>query len=85
VSDDKMTDWLSERERHLLAYLGVVSVADQTGADEQTCADALDDAAGRGEARADTDGHNVWLTVCGHVLVHTTRSWLKGHTEATLN
>jgi len=43
--------WLTDRERSLLCYLAVLTVAAQMGWDEQRTADALDELAGRG------DGH----------------------------
>jgi hypothetical protein len=71
--------WLTELQRSLLCYLAIRVVVDQTGCDEQTAADVLDELAGRGDVVLRGDDRNVWLIACGNPLVHSTHGWLAAH------
>lgn len=71
---------LPDREYALLCFLAVAVLVDQTGADEETAADALDELAERGEIVVSSpDGVDWYLLVRGNVLVHSTRPWLASH------
>ena len=68
---------LTDRERSLLLWLAVQNLCRQTGADEQTAADALDHFAARGESVIEGGQRDVYLKVCGHVHIHAARDWLR--------
>jgi hypothetical protein len=68
---------LSDRERSLLLRLAIRNLAVQTGADEQTAADALDHFGDRGEVTIEGDAKDVYLKVVGHVHIHAERAWLR--------
>jgi hypothetical protein len=70
---------LPDREKSLLAYLAVLTVATQAGCDEQTAADALDELAGRGKVAIWWDNQHAILTAAGHDLVVAERLWLRHH------
>jgi hypothetical protein len=55
---------LTERERSLLLRLAIWNLCRQTGADEQTAADALDHFTGRGEVVIRGDQRDVYLGRC---------------------
>jgi len=76
---------LTDTEKYLLAALAVRTVAAQSGASEQTCADALDEIAGNGHAVIRWDDQDAYLLCCGHVIVHAARDWLRYHAHAQLN
>ena len=64
---------LTDDEHHLLLTLAISTIANQTGCDEQTAADALDGLPT--EVRSD-DGFNYELFANGHPIVHAQRDWL---------
>jgi hypothetical protein len=68
---------LSDRERMVLMLLAIHNLCRQTGADEQTAADALDHFTERGEVTIEGDRRNVYLKVVGHTHVHAERAWLR--------
>jgi hypothetical protein len=70
---------LPEREKSLLAYLAVMTVATQAGCDEQTAADALDELAGQGKVAIWWDEERAILVASGHDLVVAERVWLRLH------
>jgi hypothetical protein len=70
---------LPDRERSLLAYLAVMTVATQAGCDEQTAADALDELAGQGKVAIWWDEERAILSAAGHDLVVAERVWLRLH------
>jgi len=79
---------LSDRERALLLRLAIWNLCQQTGADQQTAADALDHFTARGQVVIRSDQRNVYLEVCGHVHIHAERAWLymaAYQGESTLN
>jgi hypothetical protein len=67
---------LDDLERGLLLRLAIRNLATQTGADEQTAADALDHFTERGEVTIEGDGRDVYLKVKGHTHIHAARDWL---------
>jgi hypothetical protein len=68
---------LPDRERSLLAYLAVLTVATQAGCTEQEAADALDELAGRGKVAIWWDDRAAVLVVNGHDIAAADRLWLK--------
>jgi hypothetical protein len=70
---------LPDREKALLSWLAVMTVATQAGCSEQEAADALDELAGRGQARLYWDDQHAVLNVAGHDLVVAERVWLRLH------
>ena len=68
---------LTDRERSLLCYLAVRTIASQTGADEQTAADALDQLAAEGRVAISGDRHDIYLVAAGNSIVHAARDWLR--------
>jgi hypothetical protein len=70
---------LPDREKSLLAYLAVMTVATQAGCDEQTAADALDELAARGKVAIWWDDRRAILSASGHDLVVAERMWLRHH------
>jgi hypothetical protein len=70
---------LNDDERSLLLRLAIATLAEQTGSNEQTAADALDHFTEEGKAIIRGDGEDVYLEVAGNVLVHARRDWLAFH------
>jgi hypothetical protein len=68
---------LTDRERSLIMRLAIGNLAQQTSADEQTAADALDHFTERGEVTIEGDAKDVYLKVVGHVHIHAERAWLR--------
>ena len=68
---------LSDQERRLLLRLAIWNLCRQTGADEQTAADALDHFGDHGEVTIEGDRRDVYLKVVGHVHIHAERAWLR--------
>jgi hypothetical protein len=77
--------WLTERQRSLLCWLAIRTVAVQLGCTEEAASDALDELADRGEVRLRGDDRNVWLLVGDNPIVHSTRGWLAGHVDPSAN
>jgi hypothetical protein len=77
--------WLTERQRSLLCWLAIRTVAGQLGCTEEAASDALDELADRGEVRLRGDDRNVWLLVGDNPIVHSTRGWLAGHVDPSAN
>jgi hypothetical protein len=77
--------WLTERQRSLLCWLAIQTVAGQLGCTAEAASDALDDMADRGEIVLRGDDRNVWMLAAGHPIVHSTRGWLAGHIDPSAN
>jgi len=73
---------LTDRERSLLIYLAIRTIATQTGADTRDAADALDHFAARGEVAIRGQGADVYVVVAGHVIVHAERAWLRAMSQS---
>jgi hypothetical protein len=67
---------LTDPEWSLLLYLTIRTIAEQTGATEDSTADALDELAGRGEVLLRGDVFDAYVNVHGRDLVHCARDWL---------
>jgi hypothetical protein len=68
---------LTDAERSLLLYLGIRTIAAQTGGDTKAAADALDHFAAQGRSVIRGDRRDVYLVIAGHVIVHAERTWLR--------
>jgi hypothetical protein len=71
--------WLTARERDLLAWLTVRTIAPQLAhahTHEDLC-DALGALADEGQVLLRADDANVWVLICGRVIVHAARDWLR--------
>jgi hypothetical protein len=68
---------LTDRERALLFRLAIWNLCRQTGADEQTAADALEHFAERGEVHIRGDRRDVYVVVADHIHIHAARDWLR--------
>ena len=67
---------LTDPERSLLLYLTIRTIADQTGATEDSTAEALDELADRGEVLLRGDVFDAYVTIRGRDIIHSARDWL---------
>jgi hypothetical protein len=70
-------------QRDFLAYLTVITIQPQLkpARSHQRIADALGELAERGEVLLRADDDNVWVIICGRVIVHAARDWLEWATQ----
>jgi hypothetical protein len=83
VSDDAGIPWLTNPQRDFLAYLTVITIQPQLkpARSHERIADALGELAERGEVLLRADDDNVWVIICGEVIVHAARDWLEWATQ----
>jgi hypothetical protein len=72
---------LDDRERGLMCWLAIRTIAAQTGDSTQATADVLDEFAGEGRVAIWRNGTDAYLTVRDdagqdHAIVHVERAWL---------
>jgi len=71
--------WLTNRERDLLAHLSTITVQRQLkpARSYQRVSDALAEIAEDGQVLLRADDANVYVVICGRVIVHAARDWLR--------
>jgi hypothetical protein len=77
--DGRGIPWLTDPQRNFLAHLAVVTIQPQLKPERPYAriSEALGDLADAGEVELRADDHNVWLLICGEVIVHAARDWLE--------
>jgi hypothetical protein len=76
--------WLTDPQRDFLAHLTIITIQPQLkpARSYARISDALGELADQGEVvllRADDD--NVYVLICGRVIVHAARDWLQWATQ----
>jgi hypothetical protein len=75
--DDRGIPWLTDRD--LLAHLSTVTIQSQLKPPRsyERVSDSLGVLAEAGEVLLRADDDNVWVIICGEVIVHAARDWLQ--------
>ena len=70
---------LTPRERDLLAHLSTLTIQAQLKPAQsyQRISEALGEIADDGQVLLRADDDNVWVLICGRVIVHAARDWLR--------
>ena len=71
--------WLTDPQRDFLAHLTVMTIQPQLKPvrSYERISDALGELADTGEVQLRADDDNVWVIICGRVIVHAARDWLE--------
>jgi hypothetical protein len=71
--------WLTDPQRDFLAHLTVITIQPQLKPPRsyERISDALGALAEGGEVLLRADDRNVWVIICGEVIVHAARDWLE--------
>jgi hypothetical protein len=75
--------WLTDPQRDFLAHLTVITIQPQLKPvrSYERISDALGELASEGEVLLRADDRNVWVIICGRVIVHAARDWLEWATD----
>ena len=71
--------WLTDREHDFLAHLTTITVQRQLkpARSYQRVSEALGEIADDGQVLLRADDANVYVLICGRVIVHAARDWLR--------
>jgi hypothetical protein len=82
--DAERIPWLTDSHRDALAHLTTITIQRQLHPERpwsyERVSEALDSIADDGEITLRADDHNVWVFICGRVIVHAARDWLEWFT-----
>jgi hypothetical protein len=83
VNDEDGIPWLTGRERDLLAHLTTITIQRQLkpARSYERVSEALGEIADDGQVLLRADDDNVWVLICGRVIVHAARDWLEWATR----
>jgi hypothetical protein len=75
--------WLTDPQRDFLAHLTIITIQPQLKPvrSYERISDALGELASEGEVLLRADDRNVWVIICGRVIVHAARDWLEWATD----
>jgi hypothetical protein len=87
VDDGDGIPSLTPRERDLLAHLSTLTIQRQLkpARSYQRVSEALGELADDGQVKLRADDANVWVLICGRVIVHAARDWLRWATTVQAN
>jgi hypothetical protein len=82
MSDDSIP-WLTDPQRDFLAHLTVINIQPQLkpARSYARISDALGELADQGEVVLRADDANLYVLICGEVIVHAARDWLEWATQ----
>jgi hypothetical protein len=83
VSNDDGIPWLTDPQRDFLAYLTVITIQPHLKPVRSYAriSDALGELADQGEVVLLADDANLYVLICGEVIVHAARDWLEWATQ----
>jgi hypothetical protein len=75
--------WLTDPQRDFLAHLTTLTIQRQLKPERsyQRVSAALEEIAADGQILLRADDDNVWVLICGEVIVHAARDWLEWATQ----
>ena len=81
--NDGGSPWLTDPQRDFLAYLTVITIQPQLKPVRSYAriSDALGELADQGEVVLRADDANLYVLICGEVIVHAARDWLEWATQ----
>lgn len=83
MSDDAGIPWLTAPQRDFLAHLTTLTIQRQLKPERsyQRVSEALESIAADGLILLRADDDNVYVLICGEVIVHAARDWLEWATQ----
>ena len=83
MSNDDGIPWLTDPQRDFLAYLTVITIQPQLKPVRSYAriSDALGELADQGGVVLRADDANLYVLICGEVIVHAARDWLEWATQ----
>lgn len=83
MSNDDGIPWLTDPQRDFLAHLTVITIQPQLKPVRSYAriSDALGELADQGEVVLRADDANLYVLICGEVIVHAARDWLEWATQ----